>query len=131
MRMSIGPGAAVNVTLAPGLAAGAAAPGGRGAASRSGASPTGPRNTGRPSGAVAVSITRAGTSLARPASDPPNGSHTNVTRVWPPAARSMPVQNRAAWPLVAGSTMALSAFEISGGGPGLGGAVARATSSAV
>src|SRR5580765_3377651 len=128
MRISIGPGAAVKDTLAPGLAGDVVVTPGAAVASGGGPSPTGPRKTGRPSRAVAVSITRAGRSAARPVSEPPNGSQTNVTRDWPPSACSMPVQNRAAWPRLAGSAMALSAFETAGGGPGLGGAVARATS---
>src|SRR5436190_7489171 len=126
MRISTGPGGTVKATLAPAAAPGAGAAGGPGAAATSGAlSPTGPRNTGRPSGVVAVSITRAAVSVARDPSPDAIGSQTNCTRVWPPAAISMPVQKRAARPLAAGLALALSASAVCGGGAALGGVVAR------
>src|SRR5262245_65177659 len=91
------PGGAENVRLAPGSSVDSLAPGDAAGAAGTGADGSGtrPRNTGRPSADdVAVNCTRA----AGPVAGPPRAasvSHTNVTRVWPLSARSVPVQNRA------------------------------------
>src|SRR4051812_4543283 len=131
MRISIGPGGAAKEVLAPGAAGAAALVVVAGAAAGVSCSPpTGPRKSGRPSAAVAVSTTRDGASLARAPSPLTSGSQTKVTRGLP-VTWSKPVQNRAACPLLTGSAIAFKAREISGGGPALGGAVARATSSTV
>src|SRR5262245_21676625 len=112
IRISIGPGSAENVTLAPAAGGADAADGAvdpdvadASVAASGVAAPTGPRNTGRPSEAIAVSITRAGVSLARAVAAAGSGSQTNMTRDLPSAPRSVPVQKRAACPPETGSTI--------------------------
>ena len=92
-----------------------------------------PLKSGRPSGAVAVSTILAGASPSARQSaiaSPGVGSHANVMRVRPSCARAVPTQNRAGRPRD-GSAIELSAAVTAVGASGLGGAVARATSSVV
>src|SRR5690348_5212786 len=99
MRSCTGPGGALNDAAAPEAAeAGAALDAGDDGADDAdgGAAPVpgiSPRNSGRPSGAVAVSITLAAVvSDARLPAACATGSHAKVTRA-PFASRSVPIQN--------------------------------------
>src|SRR6187549_1922682 len=65
-----------------------------GAADASAASGTLPRNDGEPSGAIAISDTRAGSSRGRSPGDLGSGSQMNVTRVLPFSPRDMPTHER-------------------------------------
>ena len=139
-RSCIGPGFASNSTRdgARGeLSAPAAeAPGSFGDVDASTASGTRPRNTGEPSGATAITDTRAGGSFEPPDRSPGGrgiGSQTNVTLVLPFSPRDVPIHvriERLRAAAVVFVTLA-SADLTSGGSAGFGGAVERATSSLV
>src|SRR5579863_7125375 len=126
MRSWIFPGGTSNETRdgvrlaeAPPAAAAAA-----GAVEASVTSGTFPRNDGEPSGAIAISDTRAGSSRGRSPGDLGSGSQTKVTRVLPFSPRDMPTHERTT---VApdGRTTALAIATSTGlGAAGLAGAVA-------
>jgi hypothetical protein len=93
---------------------------------------TRPRYSSRPSGELAVRRMRAACDPGSVRAPGTGGmaSHEKVTRVCPPSPFAVPIQNRAGRPR-SGSAIELSAAATAGGAPGLGGAAARAASSAV
>ena len=130
MRSWILPGGTSKVTRdGPRPATRRPPPAGAGAVDASATSGTLPRNDGEPSGAIAISDTRAGSSRGRSPGDFGSGSQTNVTRVLPFSPRDMPTHERTTLARD-GRTTALAIAASTGlGAAGLGGAVARATSS--
>jgi len=88
-----------------------------------------PRNDGEPSGAIAISETRAGSSRAASPGAFGSGSHTKVTRVFPFSPRDIPTHERTTLARDGRMTALAIAVSTGLGTAGLAGAVARATSS--
>ena len=92
-----------------------------------------PRKYGEPSGATAVTDMRAATSVALAGLPGARGtgSQTSVTRVLPPAPRSVPIQVRTRREDRIGVVMVASAVVTAFGSAGFAGSSARLASSAV